>query len=208
MPNFRALVADLRASGRLNDPPMMDYLLNNNMTEPSSADDIMVQTGRPHSPPRSVTRELSAVERGLGEMHVDPCSHDIEDLYGSPVHQRRGSAVGGSRDEQRAGLPDNHDADNVEFNAECFPQLVFQWQELRYAGVGKGQRDDFDHMLANRMARLRISEENTEINTKARRKGHPRHFSKKQRQRKDQGGLDFFIGRWLHDMEAETITVV
>jgi len=178
MPDFRAIVANLRASGKLNGPPVIDHILN-----PTA----LISESEHEASPERGDQDIEAMEQNLADMHVDP--HDIEDMYGprvTPVSREIAPAP-------RVRIPDDIPADRP------LQQLLFEWREERNEGVQKGQRDQFDRLLAAHMHRIQLAAQQ-DVSRRPR-KAPACRLNAKQRQRKEIGQVNHCITEWYRSVQ-------
>lgn len=194
IPNFRALIADMRASGKLAPPPVVDWVLRPVHALESDENDA----DEDDEPGR-----MSEMEHDLADMHVDRKrdTHDIEDLYGPRVTPRLVGAVPAALRLRTPAGPRGTDRPRAEEHTVTV-SLVFNWQEQCRAGVQKGERDDLDRMLANRSQRVL---ERTEAHIRRPLKGHAHRLDPKRRKSREDPSANFVIEGWLRSRQREDI---
>lgn len=211
VPDFRSLISDLRAAGKLQGPPPLEDTAHSQ--EDMDMEIIDEATPRRRAPSRD-THDIeylyatpvrdSARSRtrfdtqDIDDLHATPPpqsprvvsrydTHDIEDMYATPAPDPR-------------SLPAPEDAPHIQEVAKRLSrppgvievQLVFDWQNERYPD-GKG--DEWFTLLERKMRQLQKQKEG-DGSRRGRKPMGPnctRLLSKKERRKKEAETLSFFM---------------
>ncbi|KZT09332.1 uncharacterized protein LAESUDRAFT_748486 [Laetiporus sulphureus 93-53] len=210
MPDFRAIIANLRAAGKLAGPPPADYLVDSKVSRQGFSSDY-----RPSTPRGRMSEELSDIQRDLAGMHVDP--QDDDDLYAvtepstssSSREARyraaprgwRGQFLATSREKSLTSLDpgDGRSGSGQDVNEEEVLELYFNLQQRRYDSLEKGQRDKFDEVLARRAHAAATRHQGREEEPRRQRKGPASSLSAKVKLRKNKTVLNLTVGDLLRD---------
>ncbi|PCH39779.1 hypothetical protein WOLCODRAFT_142773 [Wolfiporia cocos MD-104 SS10] len=192
MPNIRALVSELRAAGKLDGPPPLEYSYSSARTSRSKAsrypsgDANSEATSSRHAPENY---DVSAIEHDFAEMDVDP--HDIEDMYKTPAPEL---SVPMHRDAQRAGAGTaerggaSQHGRRVDVKENKVPGILFDWLRDRFATVENGRRDEVDRILSWKSRHCHHSR-----GLRERRKGVACYLTAKARRKQEKTMFNFSI---------------